>query len=121
MSEWITGNVPEETAQRVRSAVLGKIRRRRAARRTSLALAVAAVLAFLFWPSPPPVETLAYTPPPPPPAPVWTVVRPNPAAAPRKPERTLMANAAPQPAGRITIFTDDPNVVIVLVADGGDE
>jgi len=31
-----------------------------------------------------------------------------------------MAKAAARPAERITIYTDDPDIVIVLVADGGE-
>lgn len=119
MNGWITDHVPEESAQRVRTAVLGRIRRRRAARRMSGALAVTALLAIAFWPTQPLLETLAYTPPPPPAAPVWAPVQPKPVA--RNKEKVFMAKAAPRPAERITIFTDDPNIVIVLVADGGDE
>ena len=68
-----------------------------------------AALTFTFWPVSPPLETLTLSPPPPPNAPVWVPL-------PTKPPG-IIARAAE----RITIYTDDPDVVIVLVADGGEE
>ena len=117
MNDWLNSSVSPEAAGRVRSGVIRRIRRRRHVRRGAGAIAVLALLAFAFWPAPPELETLALSPPPPPRAPVWTPLPPPPVAR-RAP--VLMAKAAARPAERITILTDDPDVVIVLVADGGE-
>jgi hypothetical protein len=119
MNDWLNTPVSSEATGRVHSGVMRRIRRRRQARRGAGAMAVLAVLAFAFWPSPPELEKLALSPPPPPPAPVWTPPPPAPRLTPKQ-VPVLMAKATPRPAERITILTDDPDVVIVLVADGGE-
>jgi hypothetical protein len=96
--------------ERVRSGVMGRIRRRRYIRRGAV---VAALLALAFLWMPEDIETLSLTLPKPPAAPEW--VAPIPAAS------VVLVKAAARPAERITIFTDDPNVVIVLVGEGGEE
>jgi len=117
MSDWLSNPVSPEAAGRVRSGVMRRIHRRRQVRRGAGALFVLAALAFLFRPSTPELETIALVPPPPPAAPVWT---PPPARPAVKRVPMLMAKAASKPAERITILTDDPDVVIVLVSDGGE-
>jgi hypothetical protein len=117
MNDWLNTPVSSEATGRVHSGVMRRIRRRRHVRRGAGAMAVLAVLAFAFWPAPPELETLALSPPPPPAAPAWTPLPPPPAV---KRTPVLMAKANPRPAERITILTDDPDVVIVLVADGGE-
>ena len=109
MNEWITAEFAPGAAERVRAGVRTKIRRRRAAIRSTAAAALAA-LALVLWPSPPPTERLALTMPTPPSAPIWT-------PPPKPPIFTVRAQS--RPAERIIIYTDDPNVVIILVADGG--
>ena len=113
MTDWIPTPIPDETAARVRGGVLTRIRRRRQVRRAGGAAAVLAALALAFWPSPPPLETLTLIAPVPPKAPAW---KPIPMQPP-----ILTARAPSRPAERITIYTSDPDVVIVLVADGGEE
>jgi len=116
MNDWLHSPGPADASRRVHSGVMKRIRRRRQTRRGAGILTVAAVLAFAFWPAPPPLETLALSPPPPPIAPVWVPLAPP--VSKRVP--VLMARAVASPAERITIYTDDPDVVIVLVADGGE-
>ena len=113
MSDWIQTPIAAEAAERVRGGVLTRIRRRRQARRASGAVAVLAALAFAFWPAPAPLETLSLNAPKPPAAPAWKPI-------PTKPP-IITAQAPSRPAERITIYTSDPDVVIVLVADGGEE
>lgn len=115
MNDWLNTPVTPEASRRVRSGVMKRIRRRRYARLGAGPLALLAILIFFFWPAAPALETLALSPPAPPGAPVW-VPPPVPKRLP-----VLMAKAPSRPAERITIYTDDPDVVIVLVADGGDE
>jgi hypothetical protein len=117
MNDWLNSSFSPEAAGRVRSGVIRRIRRRRRVRHGAGAIVALALLAFAFWPAPPELETLALSPPSPPRAPVWTP-RPPPPIAKRAP--VLMAKAAARPAERITIYTDDPDIVIVLVADGGE-
>jgi len=74
-----------------------------------------AALVLAFWPAPAPIETLSLSAPKPPAAPRWV-----PPPVPNQ-SSTIMAEAASRPAERITIYTSDPDVVIVLVADGGEE
>jgi hypothetical protein len=108
MNEW---TVSTDAMDRVRAGVMGRVRRRRMARR---GVAVAALLlAAVFWPAMPEAETLALRMPVPPAAPEWVPVPEN------KP--VVLARAVSRPASRITIYTDDPDVVIVLVGDGGQE
>jgi hypothetical protein len=116
MNEWLKTSVSPDASRRVHSGVMKRIHRRRNARRGAGTLALLALLAFLFWPSPQPLETLALTAPAPPAAPEWI-----PPPLPAKKSPVLMAKAPSGPAERITIYTDDPDVVIVLVADGGEE
>jgi hypothetical protein len=113
MTEWLETPITEETAARVRGGVLTRIRRRRQTRRVGGAAAVLAALALAFWPAPAPLETLTLDAPPPPAAPAWKPI-------PTKPP-VFTAQAPSRPAERITIYTSDPDVVIVLVADGGEE
>lgn len=113
MTDWIPTQIPEQTAVRVRAGVLTRIRRRRQVRRASGAAAVLAAIALAFWPVPEPPESITLLAPKPPAAPAW-----KPLAA--KPP-VIMAKAPSRPAERITIYTSDPDVVIVLVADGGQE
>lgn len=115
MTEWLETPVAAETAERVRGGVLTRIRRRRQARRATGAAVVLAALAIAFWPAPAPLETLTLHAPAPPVAPAW-----QPIPIPRKPS-VLTAQAPSRPAERITIYTSNPDVVIVLVADGGEE
>jgi hypothetical protein len=115
MNDWLNTPVSQEASRRVRSGVMRRIRRRRQMRRGAGIAALLALLAFAFWPAPPPLETLALSPPPPPGAPVWVPPLPVPRKLP-----VLMAKAVSRPAERITIYTDDPDVVIILVADGGE-
>lgn len=115
MNDWLNSPVAEATAERVRGGVMTRIRRRRRARRAGGAVAVLAALALAFWPVPPELETLALSAPKPPAAPVW-VPFPQPVKPP-----VIMAQAPSRPAERITIYTSDADVVIVLVADGGEE
>ena len=109
MNEWLNSPVSPDASRRVHNGVMRRIRHRRQTRRGAGVLALAAALAFAFWPAPPALETLTLSPPPPPNAPVWVPL-------PTKPP-VIMARAAE----RITIYTDDPDVVIVLVAEGGEE
>jgi hypothetical protein len=113
MTDWMNAPVAEETAARVRGGVLTRIRRRRQTRRASGAAAVMAVFTLAFWPVPPPLETLTLNAPAPPAAPARNPI-------PMKPP-IIMAQATSRPAERITIYTSDPDVVIVLVGDGGEE
>ena len=115
MTDWMNAPVAEETAARVRGGVLTRIRRRRQTRRASGAAAVMAVFTLAFWPVPPPLETLTLNAPKPPAAPAWNPISPKP-----KPP-VITAQAPSRPAERITIYTSDPDVVIVLVGDGGEE
>ncbi len=112
MNEWLNSPVSPDTSRRVHIGVMKRIRQRRQARRGAGVLTLLAALTFTFWPARPALETLTLSPPPPPNAPAWVPV-------PTKPP-TIMAQAKSRPAERITIYTDDPDVVIVLVADGGE-
>jgi hypothetical protein len=107
VNDWM---VEGAAVERVHAGVMGRIRRRRNVRRGAV---VAALLALAFVRMPEDVELLSLTLPKPPAAPVW--VAPVPATS------VVLAKAAPRPAERIIIFTDDPNVVIVLVGEGGEE
>ena len=113
MTEWLETPIAEDTAARVRGGVLTRIRRRRQIRRASGFAAVGAALALAFWPAPAPLETISLRAPAPPTAPAWQPL-------PTKPP-VLTAQPPSRPAERITIYTNDPDVVIVLVADGGEE
>lgn len=121
MSDWLPVAVPEEALDRVRFGVRGRIRRRRKAIRGGLAIAVLALLPLGALLREPAVETLALAPPAPPSAPVWTPPRSFPVRQAVRPAQRPLLAAAARPAERITILTDDPDVVIVLVADGGEE
>ena len=114
MNEWLNTPVFQEASQRVHSGVMRRIRRRRQTRLGTGVLALFAALTFTFWPATTELETLTLTPPAPPSAPAWIPPRPT------KPP-IILAKATSRPAERITIYTDDPDVVIVLVADGGEE
>ncbi len=113
MTDWINAPVAEESAARVRGGVLIRIRRRRQTRRASGTVAVLGALALVFLPAPASLETLTLNLPKPPVAPAWKPL-------PTKPP-VIMAQPQSRPAERITIYTSDPDVVIVLVADGGEE
>lgn len=113
MTDWIPIPIPDETAARVRGGVLARIRRRRHVRRASGFAAVSAALALAFWPAPAPLESITFNAPKPPAAPDW---KPIPKKSP-----VITVQAPSRPAERITIYTSDPDVVIVLVADGGEE
>ena len=112
MNEWLNSPVSPDASRRVHSGVMKRIRRRRQTRRGAGVLTLFAALTFTFWPAPPALETLTLSPPPPPNVPAWVPV-------PTKPP-VIMAKALSRPAERITIYTGDPDVVIVLVADGGE-
>lgn len=114
MNEWLNTPVSADASSRVHSGVMRRIRRRRQTRLGAGVLALFAALTFTFWPATPELETLALAPPAPPSAPAWIAPRPT------KPP-IILAQATSRPAERITIYTDDPDVVIVLVADGGEE
>jgi hypothetical protein len=110
MNDWMV--VDSAALARVHSGVMGRIRRRRFARRA--AVVAAALLTAMLMQIPVDVETITWVAPRPPAAPEW--VAPVPEQRP-----VMLAKSAGRPAERITIFTDDPNVVIVLVGEGGDE
>jgi len=114
MNEWLNSPVSPDASERVHGGVMQRIRRRRHMRRGAGVLALLALLT-LFLPATPDLETLTLTAPTPPGAPAWA-----PPPAPRK-LPVIVAKATSRPAERITIYTDDPDVVIVLVADRGDE
>ena len=113
MNEWLNSPVSPDASRRVHSGVMKRIRRRRRTRRGAGILTLFAALTFTFWPVSPPLETLTLSPSPPPNAPAWVPLP--------KRQPIIMAKAISRPAERITIYTDDPDVVIVLVADGGEE
>lgn len=118
MNEWLNASVAADASQRVHSGVMRRIRRRRQTRLGAGVFPMVVALTFTFWPATPELETLALAPPAPPSAPAWIAPRPT------KPPVILaqtLAQAPSSPAERITIYTDDPDVVIVLVADGGEE
>lgn len=112
MTEWISMETDAGAAGRVRHGVLRRIRRRRVAGRAAAAAVAAALLSFVFWPRPGAVETLALRAPLPPAAPAVAVTA---ASTPRQ------VIPAPRGAEKITIFTSDPDVVIVLVSETGGE
>ena len=114
MNEWLNTPVSADASQRVHSGVMRRVRRHRQTRLGAGVLPMVVALTFTFWPAPPELETLALSPPTPPSAPAWIPPRPT------KPP-IILAQATSRPAERITIYTDDPDVVIVLVADGGEE
>lgn len=105
--------VSGEAVARVHAGVMGRIRRRRILRRAGMAAAiVAAAIVVGLWPAPVELEALALRMPEAPKAPVWVA-----------PVETRIETARVQsrPAERIVFYTDDPDVVIVLVGDGGEE
>ncbi|MBM3784110.1 MAG: hypothetical protein FJW30_07095 [Acidobacteria bacterium] len=108
MNEWIRAEVSAESMNRVRAGVTRRIRRRRWAQRAAL---LAPLLAWLAWPSAPELETLSLSMPLPPAAPV---VRLAPPVRPFIPAKTSLAE-------KIILYTNDPDVVIVLVGEGGGE
>lgn len=105
--------VDDAALGRVRAGVMGRVRRRKRARVAAVVLALVIGVSAVREPE---VERMSLTMPAAPAAPEWVPVRPVAAAVP-----VVMATAAGRPAARITIFTDDPNVVIVLVGEGGAE
>ena len=107
MNDWM---VDGGAVERVHGGVMRRIRRRRAMRRGAGVAAVLAVLAIGLWPGEPAVEQLALHAPAAPVAPVWT---------PMVAKARVAAKAVGRPAEKITLYTADPDVVIVLVADGG--
>ena len=118
MNEWLNTPVSADASRRVHSGVMRRIRRGRQTRLGAGVLPMVAALTFTFWPALPELETLTLTMPQPLSAPAWVPPRPT------KPPIILaqtLAKATSRPAERITIYTDDPDVVIVLVADGGEE
>ena len=113
-NDWM---VNSDAMERVHTGVMRRIRRRRVVRR---ALALGALcLGLLFWQAMPEEESLALRMPLPPPAPKWGPVHADrPAAVPKPdPAKVVLAKAA----SKITLYTADPDVVFVLVADGGEE
>ncbi|MBI2689266.1 MAG: hypothetical protein HYX27_23425 [Acidobacteria bacterium] len=116
MNDWIPVAVEADAVDRVRGRVTGRIRRRRNLRRGAAVLAAVLAVAVALWPAPVELETISYIPPGAPPAPQWVAVPPKPVTK----SNVLLAKVQSRPADRITIFTDDPNVVIVLVGDGGE-
>lgn len=107
MNEWINASVDNAAASRVRERVLHRIQRRRWAKRAGVAaLLIGAIIA---WPRMPEAETLALAMPP---APIAPAVSRAP-----KPIRVVRS----KPAEKIVLYTNDPNVVIVLVSEGGSE
>ena len=114
MNEWLNTPVSPDASRRVHSGVMRRIRRRRQTRLGAGVFPMVAALTFTFWPATPGLETLTLTSPTPPSAPAWIPPRPT------KPP-IILAQATSRPAERIIIYTDDPDVVIVLVADGGEE
>lgn len=104
--------VDDAALGRVRAGVLGRVRRRRRVRRAGLILAL---FVGFFAVREPEVERLSLTMPAAPVAPEWVAVRPVVGAP------VVMAKAVGRPAERIVIYTDDPDVVIVLVGEGGEE
>ncbi len=113
-NDWL---VAADAMERVQAGVMRRIRRRRMVRR-GVALGVLG-LGILLWPATPDVETLALRMPLPPPAPEWVPVHAvRPATRPKpEPAKVVLAKAA----SKITLYTADPDVVFVLVADGGEE
>jgi len=106
-------DVSDEEVDRLRRDVTARVARRRRRPLWATAMAASLVLgAAVAWTSRPEVETLALRMPVPPPAPEVRLSPPRPVVARRK--------AAPA-ASVIKIYTDDPDVVILLVADGGED
>jgi hypothetical protein len=87
---------------------LQRIQRRRWAKRGGAAAAL--LIALLAWPRMPEAETLAFSMPPAPTAP----------AVQRAP-KPMVAAQRTRPAEKIVLYTNDPDVVIVLVSEGGSE
>jgi hypothetical protein len=108
MNEWM---VSSDAMERVRAGVMGRVRRRRMVRRGLVVAALLLVAAI--WPVMPEAETLALRMPVAPAAPEWVTV------AVEKPVERMAKQAARGPE-KITLYTADPDVVIVLVADGGE-
>ncbi|MBL8241246.1 MAG: hypothetical protein JNM66_27735 [Bryobacterales bacterium] len=111
--------VSGEAVARVHARVMGRIRRRRILRRAGMAAAiVAAAIVVGLWPAPVELEALALRMPEAPKAPVWVAPPPRVASM----ARPALA-AAGRPAERIVLYTEDPDVVIVMVGDanGGEE
>lgn len=110
MNEWINAPVDNAAASRVRARVIQRIQRRRWAKRGAIA---ALLISLLAWPRMPEAETLALSMPPAPIAPAVQLA----------PKPVLVARAAPsaKPAEKIVLYTNDPDVVIVLVSEGGSE
>lgn len=111
MNDW---TVPEEATMRVRGAVMRRIRRRKQARKAVVGVACALLAAVLFWPRMPEAEVLALRPPAPPVAPLVSFT-PKPRVVVPAVQPLLLAAGR---AEKMTIFTDDPDVIIVLVSDG---
>ena len=103
--------VSGEAVARVHDGVMGRIRRRRVVRQFAAAAVGVAVLLIALWPAPVEWEALALRMPAAPAAPPWVA----PLAL------SEMARAQARPAERIVLYTDDPDVLIVLVGDGGEE
>lgn len=110
MNEWINAPVDSATATRVRARVLQRIQRRRWAKRAGAAAVLAAAL--LAWPRMPEAETIALSMPSAPIAPSVQLA----------PKPVLVARSIKsKPAEKIVLYTNDPDVVIVLVSEGGSE
>lgn len=110
MNEWINAPVDSAAASRVRARVLQRIQRRRLTKRAGAAAVL--LIALLAWPRMPEADTLALTMPT---APIAPAVQ-------RAPKPVLMARTVKAtPAEKIVLYTNDPNVVIVLVSEGGSE
>ena len=118
MTDWISGSIAAGAGDRVRAGVMGRIRRRRLVRRSLAAAAAALVVAMLSWPRLPEAEVLALQAPAAPAAPAVQFTPPAPVQ--QRPKPAVLAKAGPA-ADKITIYTSDPDVVIVLVSDGGGE
>ena len=103
--------VSGEAVRRVHAGVMGRIQRWRVLRRAGGAAVGALALLIALWPAPVELESLALRMPAAPVAPVWVA----PVA------RMEVARVQARPAERIVLYTDDPDVVIVLVGDGGEE
>ncbi len=109
MNEWINAPVDTTAADRVRTRVMRRIQRRRWAKRAGAAAVLAA--AILAWPRMPEAETLALAMPPAPTAPVVALA----------PKPAIIHQVKSKPAEKIVLYTNDPDVVIVLVSEGGSE
>ena len=111
MREW---QMDDAALGRVRAGVMGRVRRRRMARRAGAAAVAAALLAGVFLTREPEMERLSLAMPAGPAAPVVMKTR---VPLERPAARPAMARGAE----KITLFTADPDVVIVLVTEGAGE